>query len=197
MTESMNESLNEKFNYLDYNIVHEKEHYNLCKGDKFIASYDTHREAEDQLTFETSDEYKDAGSPEDKKSSAYNNAYNNWEKFLLIESMNEEKDLSKISGTISNVLSEDDGWKYCETVSDMLDYVKSVLDENGINTPASKRLIANISKKRSTADAMFVIYNSILAGTGNSVISDKKKYESTNIISKNNINESLIKILNK
>lgn len=113
------------------------------------------------------------------------------------ESLTEEKDLSKVSGTISNVLSEDDGWKYCDTVSDMLDYVKSVLDENGIDTPASKRLVANIAKKRTTSDAMFVIYNSILAGTGNSVISDKKKYESTNIISKNNINESLMKILNK
>lgn len=52
----------------------------------------------------------------------------------------------------------------------MLDLLNKWFKEEGIDTPASKRLINTVSKKKDIADAQFAVYNSILKGAGQGVI---------------------------
>lgn len=56
------------------------------------------------------------------------------------------------------------------TVSGLLSTITELFAEHKINTPASNRLLLNIRKSHSFEQALFTIYNSFLAGTGNARI---------------------------
>ena len=82
---------------------------------------------------------------------------------------------------MTKVLSDNDSWKNETTVKGIADKVKSILDKKGIDTPASKRLIANIAKNKNHVKALETVYNSILAGANLSTkrgTSKSKKEES-------------------
>lgn len=87
------------------------------------------------------------------------------------ESLNEDKDLSKVEGSMTNVLEKNiSKINSCSTVKELVNTVKEILEKNGIDTKASQRLIKNIEKQRSLMSAFSTVYNSCLAGEGNSVI---------------------------
>ena len=100
---------------------------------------------------------------------------------LLRRKKTEAVDLSDKKGSMTKVLSDNDSWKNETTVKGIADKVKSILDKKGIDTPASKRLIANIAKNKNYVKALETVYNSILAGANLSTkrgTSKSKKEES-------------------
>ena len=85
--------------------------------------------------------------------------------------LNEDKDLSKVEGSMTNVLEKSiSKINSCSTVKELVDTVKDILEKNGIDTKASQRLIKNIEKQKSLMGAFSTVYNSCLAGEGNSTI---------------------------
>ena len=52
---------------------------------------------------------------------------------------------------------------------DLASKVEAIFKENNLDTPASKRLIANIKKERNLIGGFSAVYNSIQAGSGNAV----------------------------
>lgn len=101
---------------------------------------------------------------------------------MLKRNKTEAVDLSDKKGSMTKILSDDDSWKNETTVQGIYKKVKSILDDNGFNTEASKRLLNNIAKQRSYDKALETVYNSILAGSN---LSTKRG------TSKDNKNESL------
>lgn len=83
---------------------------------------------------------------------------------LLKRKKTEAVDLSDKKGSMTKVLSDNKSWSKETTVKGIADKVKSILDKEGIDTPASKRLIGNILKNKNYAKALETVYNSILAG---------------------------------
>lgn len=85
--------------------------------------------------------------------------------------LNETKDLSKVEGSMTNVLEKNiSKINSCSTVKELVDTVKEILEKNGIDTKASQRLIKNIEKQKSVMGAFSTVYNSYLAGSGQGVI---------------------------
>lgn len=89
---------------------------------------------------------------------------------LLRRKKTEAIDLSDKEGSITNALSNDTSWKSAETPKELAAKVKEILDRKSIDTKASRSLIDRLSKKKTLADALFTIWNSILAGSGNARI---------------------------
>lgn len=83
---------------------------------------------------------------------------------LLKRNKTEAVDLSDKKGSMTKILSDNDSWKNETTVQGIYKKVKEVLDKNNFDTAASKRLLTNISKQKSSVKALETVYNSILAG---------------------------------
>ena len=80
-------------------------------------------------------------------------------------------DLSKKSHSMTAVINDNnDAIMSVQTVPGMVLMLTKLFTEHGINTKASNRLIDNVSKSYNIEDAMATVYNSFLAGTGNSVL---------------------------
>lgn len=84
---------------------------------------------------------------------------------LLKRKKTEAVDLSDKKGSMTKILSDNDSWKNETTVQGVYKKVKSILDDNGFNTEASKRLLNNIARQRFYDKALETVYNSILAGS--------------------------------
>lgn len=87
--------------------------------------------------------------------------------------LNEAKavDLSKIEGSMSNIIQSNmDKINNCKTKDELLSTIKKIFDENNLNTKASNRLLNNIARCKNFNNALMVVTNSYLSGTGNKVI---------------------------
>lgn len=84
---------------------------------------------------------------------------------MLKRKKTEAVDLSDKKGSMTKVLTDNKSWSKETTVKGIADKVKSILDKEGIDTTASKRLIGNILKNKNYAKALETVYNSILAGS--------------------------------
>lgn len=88
------------------------------------------------------------------------------------ESINEAPDLSKKKGTSTNVLSQNDSWKNCTSVNDLYNTIKKLFDENNLHSVSNNTLLNKIKLKKNLADALMLVYNSILKGSGLGVTED-------------------------
>ena len=80
-------------------------------------------------------------------------------------------DLSKVKGSMTNTLTAHaDEIASTTSIKELVIDIKDWFKQDGIDTKASNRLIANIMKQRSLADAWHTVYNSILAGSKNKTI---------------------------
>lgn len=87
--------------------------------------------------------------------------------------LNEAKavDLSKVEGSMSNIIQSNmDKINNCKTKDELLSTIKKIFDENNLNTKASNRLLNNIARCKNFNNALMVVTNSYLSGTGNKVI---------------------------
>lgn len=85
--------------------------------------------------------------------------------------LGEDIDLTDKKGSITNVLTaHKEELAKASSVKEILGLLSKWFKEEGIDTPASRRLINNVAKKKDIADAQFVVYNSILKGAGQGVI---------------------------
>lgn len=80
-------------------------------------------------------------------------------------------DLSKVnSNSMVSVLEENKDLLSSQTdKNSLVELVKSIFAEHGINTKASNRLINNMNKSYDLTSAQFTLYNSMLAGYGMTV----------------------------
>lgn len=89
----------------------------------------------------------------------------------VARALGEDIDLTNKKGSITNVLTaHKEELAKASSVKEMLGLLSKWFKEEGIDTPASRRLINNVAKKKDIADAQFVVYNSILKGAGQGVI---------------------------
>lgn len=89
----------------------------------------------------------------------------------VARALGEDIDLTNKKGSITNVLTaHKEELAKASSVKEMLGLLNKWFKEEGIDTPASRRLINNVAKKKDIADAQFVVYNSILKGAGQGVI---------------------------
>ena len=87
--------------------------------------------------------------------------------------LNEAKavDLSKVEGSMSNIIQSNmDKINNCKTKDELLSTIKKIFDENNLNTKAYNRLLNNIARCKNFNNALMVVTNSYLSGTGNKVI---------------------------
>ena len=56
------------------------------------------------------------------------------------------------------------------SVNDIYNFVAGLFEKENINTKASNRLLNNIKSANSATKAMFIVYNSMMAGSGLSVV---------------------------
>lgn len=79
-------------------------------------------------------------------------------------------DLSKHEHTMTSVIEQHNNEIMAvQSVPGMVLTLTKLFEEAHIDTPASRRLISDVSKKRTIDQAQFRVYNSFLAGTGNAV----------------------------
>ena len=79
-------------------------------------------------------------------------------------------DLSKCAHTMTSVIEQhNDEIMSAQSVPGMVLTLTKLFEEAHIDTPASRRLISDISKKHTIDQAQFSVYYSFLAGTGNAV----------------------------
>lgn len=89
----------------------------------------------------------------------------------VARALGEDIDLTDKKGSITNVLTaHKEELAKASSVKEILGLLSKWFKEEGIDTPASRRLINNVAKKKDIADAQFVVYNSILKGAGQGVI---------------------------
>lgn len=84
-------------------------------------------------------------------------------------------DLTKVNQhSMASVLTSntDELKKICESgsVNEIYNFVASLFEKENINTKASNRLLNNIKSANSATKAMFIVYNSMMAGSGLSVV---------------------------
>ena len=56
------------------------------------------------------------------------------------------------------------------SVNEIYNFVAGLFEKENINTKASNRLLNNIKNADSATKAMFIVYNSMMAGSGLSVV---------------------------
>ena len=58
--------------------------------------------------------------------------------------------------------------KSCESgsVMDIFENISSIFKEAHLDTPASRRLLEKIKRSKSATEALYIVYNSTLAGCG-------------------------------
>ena len=76
-------------------------------------------------------------------------------------------DLSKREGSMSNIIEVNhDRFDACTNTAELISTLKAVFKENNLNTPASKRLIANVAKHGNNfTSALLTVYDSYLYGS--------------------------------
>ena len=80
-------------------------------------------------------------------------------------------DLSTKAHSMTTILAENHTtFDSCTKVSELVSSLKKLFEQNNLDTPASRRLVQNVSKSKNLASGLQTIYNSFLCGTGNAVI---------------------------
>lgn len=84
-------------------------------------------------------------------------------------------DLTKVNKhSMASVLTDNtkELKKICESgsVNEIYNFVAGLFEKENINTKASNRLLNNIKSANSATQAMFVVYNSVMSGSGLSVV---------------------------
>ena len=84
-------------------------------------------------------------------------------------------DLTKVNKhSMASVLTDNNNElkKICESgsVNEIYTFVAGLFEKENINTKASNRLLNNIKSANSATKAMSIVYNSMMAGSGLSVI---------------------------
>ena len=84
-------------------------------------------------------------------------------------------DLTKVNKhSMASVLksNNDELKKICESgsVNEIYNFVAGLFEKENINTKASNRLLNNIKSANSATKAMFIVYNSVMSGSGLSVV---------------------------
>ena len=84
-------------------------------------------------------------------------------------------DLTKVNKhSMASVLTSntDELKKICESgsVNEIYNFVAGLFEKENINTKASNRLLNNIKSANSATKAMFIVYNSVMSGSGLSVV---------------------------
>lgn len=80
-------------------------------------------------------------------------------------------DLSKRKNSMTAVINENsEQIMAAQTVPGLVLILTKLFAAHGINTPASNRLINNVSSAHNITSAQFKVCNSFLAGTGNAVL---------------------------
>ena len=138
-----------------------KAKFDARKAD-YDASYmkkmqDAEREYDWQMNYANKEYERDSDPSRRDKAQAEIDA-------LLKRKKTEAVDLSDKKGSMTKVLTDNKSWSKETTVKGIADKVKSILDKEGIDTDASKRLIGNILKNKNYVKALETVYNSILAG---------------------------------
>lgn len=88
--------------------------------------------------------------------------------------LTEDKDLSKVKGSMTQLLYDNRAKiDSCSSAKEIYNAVKEILSGAGLDTPATRRLLLGLSKKRDFGDALQLVYNSILKGSGEGVIKIK------------------------
>lgn len=97
------------------------------------------------------------------------------------KALKEAKDLSDVEHSMTKVFSDKKNeLNKLKTKEEVIDFVKDTLDKEDIHTKASDRLIATVSKAKNFENALSAVYNSILKGAGDGVISAKKESNEAN-----------------
>lgn len=93
---------------------------------------------------------------------------------------NVRTDLSKVKGSMTNTLTaHKDEIATATSVKELVMNLKDWFKADGIDTPASNRLIMNVMKQRDLINAQYTVYNSILAGSGDKVITEDSEDANT------------------
>ena len=84
-------------------------------------------------------------------------------------------DLTKVNQhSIASVLTDNTNKlkEVCKSgsVNEIYNFVAGLFEKENINTKASNRLLNNIKSANSATKAMFIVYNSMMAGSGLSVV---------------------------
>lgn len=75
-------------------------------------------------------------------------------------------DLHETEGSMAFIIENNhDKFDACSTVSELVNVLKVVFNENNLNTKASNRLIQNVARKNDFAFALMTIYDSYLFGS--------------------------------
>lgn len=79
-------------------------------------------------------------------------------------------DLSKHENSMTSIIEKNnDQIMQAQSVGGIVLILTKLFAAHGVDTPASNRLIRNVSQSRNIVDAQQKVYNSFLAGTGNAV----------------------------
>lgn len=84
-------------------------------------------------------------------------------------------DLTKVNKhSMASVLTDNTNelTEVCKSgsVNEIYNFVAGLFEKESINTKASNRLLNNIKSANSATKAMFIVYNSMMAGSGLSVV---------------------------
>lgn len=94
-----------------------------------------------------------------------------FEKLLVDEELTEDKDLSTVKGSMTQILQDNkDKIDSCTTPQEVHDVVAGLLAEADLDTPATRRLLMTLKKQRNIVGALQAVYNSILKGSDLGVI---------------------------
>lgn len=86
------------------------------------------------------------------------------------------KDLSKVKGSMTNILIDDDGWKIASTSQEVYDYIKALFEERGLDTEASRNLLSKLNRIKYLDDSLALVYNSILKGSNMGSIDSQREW---------------------
>ena len=96
-------------------------------------------------------------------------------KYITSKVLNEEKDLSKVSGSMTNILyTNREALNSCKTKEELFNTIKELFKDNNIDTEASRRLLLKINLSKSFTSALEAVWNSILKGSGEGTIKLKR-----------------------
>lgn len=94
-----------------------------------------------------------------------------FKKLLVDEELTEDKDLSTVKGSMTQILQDNkDKIDSCTTPQEVHDVVAGLLAEADLDTPATRRLLMTLKKQRNIVGALQAVYNSILKGSDLGVI---------------------------
>lgn len=106
--------------------------------------------------------------------SAIQNALNDdLDEELQEEGLNEDKDLSTVSGSMTQILQDNrEKIDACGSAQEVHDVVAGLLAEAGLDTQATRRLLLTLKKQKGLTGALQAVYNSILKGSDLGVLKE-------------------------